>query len=146
MNHRPEPLNADIRRRMQKQARRDTNPELALRKELHSRGLRYRLDVAPIAGMRTRADIVFRPSRVAVFVDGCFWHRCPEHGTIPTNNREWWIAKLEKNVLRDRRIDAELRAEGWIPLRVWEHEDVREAADIVERTVRRNRSAEQWHD
>ena len=83
---------------MRANRRRDTGPELALRRELHRRGLRYRVDHAPIAGLRCRADIVFTRARVAVFVDGCFWHACPEHGNIPTANREWWQAKLELNV------------------------------------------------
>lgn len=85
--------------------------------------------------MRSRADIVFGRSKVAVFVDGCFWHRCPLHGTIPKNNRAWWIEKLDKNVARDERVDAELRAAGWLPVRIWEHEDPVTAAAQVEELV-----------
>lgn len=81
--------------------------------------------------MRSRADIVFPRERVAVFVDGCFWHRCPVHGTTPKNNREWWVAKLDGNVERDRRVDEELRRAGWRIVRVWEHEDVEASAAKV---------------
>ena len=84
---------------------------------------RFRVDRSPIPGMRTRADIVFGPANVAVFVDGCFWHSCPEHGTVPTNNRDWWITKLTANVERDRRVDQDLKNSGWLSIRVWEHED-----------------------
>lgn len=131
----PNPRDEHVRRRMERQGRRDTKPELALRRELHQRGLRYRIDVAAVAGMRNRADLVFGPSRVAVYVDGCFWHMCPEHFIPPRNNAEWWRAKLEANVERDRRTDKLLRDAGWLPIRVWEHADVVEAADWVEQHV-----------
>lgn len=122
---------------MQRQARRDTNAELALRRELWRRGLRYRVDVAPIRGLRRRADVVFSRSMVAVYVDGCYWHSCPVHATVPKANREWWMAKLEANVVRDRDTDRQLRDAGWEVIRVWEHEDVTVAADRVEGIVRR---------
>lgn len=121
---------------MRSQARRDTKPELALRRELWRRGLRYRVDRPPIPGMRRRADLVFTRQRVAVFVDGCFWHRCPEHSTIPKANRAWWTEKLDRNVARDRDTDRRLRDTGWVVVRVWEHEPTAEAADRVERAVR----------
>lgn len=122
---------------MERQAQRDTKPELALRRELWRRGLRYRVDRPPIKGMRRRADIVFGPAKVAVFVDGCFWHSCPEHATIPKNNREWWIEKLEANVRRDRDTRRELEEAGWLVVRVWEHEDATTAAQRIEFEVRR---------
>lgn len=122
----------EVRRRMQRQARRDTTPELALRRALWGRGLRYRVDVSPVAGLRRRADIVFSRARVAVFVDGCFWHSCPDHGSVPRANRGWWIAKLEANVRRDRDTDALLQSSGWTVIRVWEHEEQMHAADHVE--------------
>ncbi len=122
---------------MERQAQRDTKPELALRRELWRRGLRYRVDRPPIKGMRRRADIVFGPSRVAVFVDGCFWHSCPEHATIPKNNREWWVHKLEANVRRDRDTDRELEEASWLVVRVWEHEHAATAAQRIEFEVRR---------
>jgi DNA mismatch endonuclease (patch repair protein) len=109
--------------------RRSTGPELALRRELHRRGLRYRVDLAGLPG---RPDIVFTRARLAVFVDGCFWHRCPEHGTLPRNNAAWWLAKLERNVARDRAKDEALRGLGWTVLHVWEHESPGVAADRIE--------------
>lgn len=111
--------------------RRDTAAEVALRRELHRRGRRYFVDRAPLGGRR-RADIVFPRARVAVFVDGCFWHSCPLHGTAPKNNAEWWRDKLAKNVERDRDTDASLASAGWIAVRVWEHEAVIDAADRIE--------------
>jgi DNA mismatch endonuclease (patch repair protein) len=115
--------------------RRDTGPELALRRELHRRGLRFRVDHAPSEGPRCRIDIAFTRARVAVFVDGCFWHRCPEHGNLPVANHEWWEAKLNGNVDRDRRNDQALESAGWEVIRVWEHEAVMDAADRVTRRV-----------
>jgi DNA mismatch endonuclease (patch repair protein) len=126
---------------MERQGRRDTKPELALRRELWRRGLRYRVDVPPIRGLRRRADLVFTRSKVAVYVDGCFWHTCPTHATLPKANREWWIAKLAKNVERDRDTDARLVDKGWAVVRVWEHEPVKDAADRVEAIVRGHRAA-----
>ncbi|MBH0779054.1 very short patch repair endonuclease [Nocardia bovistercoris] len=118
--------------RMSRQRRSGTKPELALRRELHRRGLRYFVDRAPLAGQRRRADVVFPRLRVAVYVDGCFWHRCPEHATDPKNNGEWWARKLAGNVTRDRATDAQLDAAGWRVLRIWEHEDPVAAADRVQ--------------
>ena len=76
-------------------------------------------------------DFVFQKLKVAVFVDGCFWHCCPDHGTVPRNNRDWWLAKLDRNVARDRAKDAALAGLGWSVLHVWEHESARGAADRV---------------
>lgn len=121
---------------MEHQARRDTKPELALRRELWSRGLRYRVDVSPIKGVRRRADLVFTRAQVAVFVDGCFWHSCPTHATAPKANAKWWKEKLAANVERDRDTDARLDAAGWTVIRIWEHEGILEAADRVEALVR----------
>lgn len=124
-------------RRMARQRTRDTNPEVALRRILHSRGLRYRLD-RPLPGLpRRRADITFTRQRVAVFVDGCFWHACPEHGTWPKRNDEWWATKIRRNIERDRETDAHLRTYGWTVIRIWEHEAADEAADRVEEVIRR---------
>lgn len=122
---------------MQRQTRRDTKPELALRRELWRRGLRYRIDIAPVSGLRRRADMVFRRARVAVYVDGCYWHSCPDHATVPKANREWWVAKLEANVTRDRDTDDRLQSTGWEVVRIWEHESISDAADRVEAVVRR---------
>jgi DNA mismatch endonuclease (patch repair protein) len=124
---------------MSKLGRRDTLPELALRSELHRRGLRFRVDRAPVPGLRSRADIVFGPAHVAVYVDGCFWHSCPEHGTRPKANAEWWEQKLNRNQERDAETDRTLRENGWAVVRIWEHEDPIEAADRVEAAVKSRR-------
>jgi len=118
--------------RMSRQRRTGTAPETALRRELHRRGRRYFVDRAPLPGLRRRADLVFPRHRVAVYVDGCFWHCCPEHATYPRNNAQWWAEKLAGNVARDRDTDARLGAAGWTVVRVWEHEDAAEAADRVQ--------------
>lgn len=125
----PTPLDAATSARLKRQARASTKPELALRRELHRRGLRYRVNHPELPG---RPDIALTRAKVAVFVDGCFWHRCPEHGTTPRNNRDWWLAKLDRNVTRDRAKDTALAEMGWIVVHVWEHETVAEAAERVE--------------
>lgn len=127
---------------MQDQRARDTTPELALRRQLHAAGLRYRVDRAPLPGLRRRADIVFGPSRLAVFVDGCFWHGCPQHGVKPRTNEGWWRAKLERNKARDTDTDARLEAAGWRVLRIWEHEDPVMAAQRVRALVRQPHRAD----
>lgn len=116
---------------MRATARRDTLPERRLRTVLHRRGLRYFVDRPPLAGMRRRADVVFPRARVAVFVDGCFWHGCPTHGTQPRANAEWWRDKLEGNKRRDRDTDRRLLEAGWRVVRVWEHEPPEQAAKRV---------------
>lgn len=131
----PRPKDEATRDRLRSQRRRDTAPEMAVRRELHRRGLRYRVDRKPLMSMRSRADIVFGPTRVAVFVDGCFWHGCPAHASLPKNNRVWWQTKLERNVERDRRVDGELAEAGWAVIRAWEHDDPVEVADEIERIV-----------
>lgn len=136
---RPEPSSDHVRRRFENQRRVDTKPEMQLRRELHRRGLRYRVDRAVLDDRRRRADIVFPGPRVAVFVDGCFWHLCPEHGNVPKANRDWWRAKLEGNVERDRDTDRQLREAGWRVIRIWEHEvraNLVAAADRVDCEVR----------
>jgi DNA mismatch endonuclease (patch repair protein) len=125
----PPPLDATTSARFQRMPRDSTKPELALRRELHRRGLRFRVNDARLPG---RPDLAFSRARVAVFVDGCFWHRCPEHGTLPRNNRDWWLAKLDRNVARDRCKDVALGALGWTVLHVWEHEPAAAAADRIE--------------
>jgi len=119
---------------MKLQRQRDTAPELALRSLLHRRGLRFRVDY-PLPGSRRRADIVFRRARLVVFVDGCFWHSCPEHGTWPKQNADWWRQKIETNQRRDRDTDQRLAATGWMVVRVWEHEDPLRAAERIIDTV-----------
>jgi DNA mismatch endonuclease, patch repair protein len=120
---------------MSRQSRRDTQPELLLRRELHRRGLRFRVSRRPLAGLRSEADIVFGPARVVVYVDGCFWHSCPQHATLPAANADWWKTKLDRNRARDRATDAALLDAGWAVVRVWEHEHPAAAADRVEAVV-----------
>jgi DNA mismatch endonuclease (patch repair protein) len=120
---------------MQVTPRRDTPCEVALRSAVHSLGLRYRVDW-PLPGTRRRADLAFVRVRVAVMVDGCFWHGCPVHATQPKANATWWRAKLAGNVARDRDTDARLRRAGWLVLRFWEHQDMAVAARRVDRSVR----------
>lgn len=111
--------------------RRDTKPEVALRRELFAAGLRYRV-ACPVPGQRRRTiDIAFTRARVAVFVDGCFWHGCPEHGTRPKSNIEWWTRKIAANQARDRDTDRVLREIGWTSLRFWEHVSAQTAAMTV---------------
>ena len=125
-----------VRRRMRNVRRRDTPAELALRKELHALGLRYRVDARPLKDVARRADVVFRRSRVAVFVDGCFWHSCPVHGRIPKTNSEWWAAKLEVTRRRDEDTVVHLQRAGWMVVRMWEHDDPRPVAKRIFRLVR----------
>src|SRR5262249_50711210 len=108
---------------MQGNRSRDTQPEVLLRSALHRRGLRFRKNVRVVPSLQCRVDIAFKAARVAVFVDGCFWHRCPEHGVEPSSNTGYWTEKLTRNVARDSRNDAELASAGWQVIRVWEHED-----------------------
>jgi DNA mismatch endonuclease (patch repair protein) len=115
---------------------RDNSQELALRSLLHRMGLRFRTHEVVIRGLRRAPDIIFVRARIAVFVDGCFWHCCPKHGTWPKANRKWWQTKLALNVTRDRDTDARLRSVGWTSIRIWEHEDARRAAAKIANLVR----------
>ena len=102
-----------------------TGPELALRRSLHRRGLRFRKDVrVATAAHSVRVDVAFPALRLAIFVDGCFWHSCPEHASVPKANADYWIPKLAENVARDRRNDLDLSEAGWTVVRLWEHESV----------------------
>jgi len=123
-----------IRERMVNTKRRDTKPERELRSALHAMGLRFFVD-RPIAGTRRRIDVVFPTERIAVYIDGCFWHCCPEHGTIPKQNRQWWIDKLAANRARDKATDSALRTAGLTVMRFWEHEDPVAAAQNVHSVV-----------
>ena len=114
---------------------RDTGPELALRRALHARGLRYRVDHPLPFDRRRRADVLFTRAKVAVFVDGCFWHGCPEHGTTPRTNARFWSDKIGRNRARDADTTARLEAAGWVVLRFWEHDDPDRAAADVARAV-----------
>ena len=107
---------------MQANGRRDTSPELAVRRQLHAAGQRYFVDRKALPDLRWKADLVFPGKRVAVFIDGCYWHGCPKHFKLPSVNREYWAPKIERNRERDRRFDQALLDADWQVVRAWEHE------------------------
>lgn len=117
--------------------RADSGPERRLRSELHHRGLRFRKHLAVLPGVRCRPDVVFITARLVVFVDGCFWHSCPQHATVPKANRQWWTVKLAATAQRDRRNDRDLALAGWEVLRLWEHEDASAMAEQVQAALDR---------
>lgn len=129
----PQASSEHVRQFMSKQRTENTTPEVQLRKCLHALGVRFRLHRRSLPGT---PDIVLPRLKLAIFVDGCFWHGCPEHGNLPKSNREWWRKKLRANAERDRKVESQLRDAGWEPLRVWEHEDPVEVAESI---------AERWH-
>ena len=124
------------RKAMQANRSRDTSPELLVRSAVHARGLRYRVAVRPVRGVRRSADLVFTRVRVAVFLDGCFWHGCPEHYRVPATNPDYWGPKIAANAARDVETDQLLAAEGWTVLRFWEHAVAVEVATQIEDVVR----------
>lgn len=134
----PQPLDETTSRRLRRQSRRDTAPEMAVRKHLWAMGYKFRLHV-PITSTRRTIDIAFRRFKVAVFVDGCFWHGCSKHMTKPKNNSQWWLDKLEANRHRDFDTNRRLRKQGWVVIRIWEHEDPRIAARRVQRAIEKRR-------
>jgi len=128
--------NSAVRNVMRANRRRDTKPEVALRSALHRRGLRFRNDAPVATGHgKVRVDVALAQHRLAIFVDGCFWHCCPEHGTEPRSNTEYWRPKMERNLQRDAATDALLQGAGWQVVRVWEHEDPEEAADLIDQLI-----------
>lgn len=126
-----------VARTMRGNRRRDTRPELEIRRRLHALGYRYRVDFAAGANKRRRADIVFTRKRLAVFIDGCFWHSCPEHSRPPATHADYWQPKLRRNAERDRETTAMLQAEGWTVLRIWEHTDAADAVAQIRSTLTR---------
>ncbi|WP_202909946.1 very short patch repair endonuclease [Mycobacteroides abscessus] len=112
-----------VSRRMSNTRGRDTGPEREVRARLHARGFRYRVNVRPVRELRRTADIVFRPTKVAVMIDGCFWHGCPEHYRPATIRSDFWQAKVRENTSRDSQTNLLLAEHGWLVLRYWEHED-----------------------
>ncbi|MGW4777231.1 very short patch repair endonuclease [Streptomyces filamentosus] len=110
---------------------RDTKPELRLRSSLHREGLRFRVNARPVATLRRTADVLFSKNKVAVFVDGCYWHGCPTHRSIPSTNRNFWVSKIEGNKSRDRETEGLLVENGWFVVRVWEHTPVDDAVALV---------------
>ena len=135
----PSPSSESVSRRMRNTPRRDTPAELRVRTLLQASRLPFEVDRSIAGVTRARPDLVFSAERVAVFLDGCFWHSCPEHGTTPSANRRWWIDKLAANVERDRRHDQELGTAGWLVLRFWEHESPEFVAREIECRVRGRR-------
>jgi DNA mismatch endonuclease (patch repair protein) len=128
----PRPADASVTKRMRANRRRDTRAEVAVRSALHRAGLRFFVDrPVRLRDRVVRPDVVFPRVQVAVFVDGCYWHACPDHGTQPTRNADYWGPKLRRNVARDRAVDGELAKAGWLALRFWEHEQ----ADCVAQHV-----------
>lgn len=145
------PLSPAVSARMSRQVSKDTAAELAVRRLLHAAGLRYRVEF-PVPGMaRRRIDVAFTRAKVAVLIDGCFWHGCPEHATQPKSNAEWWRNKLDRNMARDRETTEHLTAAGWTVLRFWEHEApeqvaVRVAATVERRLAEGTKGREAWGD
>ncbi|MGW1540473.1 very short patch repair endonuclease [Streptomyces sp. NPDC002309] len=124
---------------MSKQASKNTGIELSVRRLLHAAGLRYRVEY-PVPGMpRRRIDVAFPRAKVAVLIDGCFWHGCPQHATQPKANADWWRQKLDRNMARDRETTEHLRAMGWTVLRFWEHVPTEEVAATVRAAVDREK-------
>jgi len=126
----------EVAMRMSRQRSKDTVVEIRLRQSLHSLGLRFRIHQRPLPDWRREADILFRPSKVVVMVDGCFWHGCPVHGTWPSSNADWWREKIEANRRRDQDTSRRLADAGWLVIRVWEHDEpdaaARQIAEVVE--------------
>lgn len=125
---RPPPSSEQVSQQMKRMPRKDSVPEIRLRRALHALGLRFRVNLKGLPGT---PDIVFTRAKIAVFVDGCFWHRCPDHGVLPKANRDWWREKLDRNVSRDRLKDEELSSLGWTVVHVWEHEEEAESAGRI---------------
>ncbi len=134
----PAPLNAGRSRNMRANRRANTKPEVLLRSALHRLGYRYRKDflLRLDGGVRVRPDIVFTARKVAIFVDGCFWHVCPEHGREPTTNEWYWAPKLRRNRERDRTVNAALHDAGWHVVRIWEHETLEDAVAAVTQAIK----------
>jgi DNA mismatch endonuclease (patch repair protein) len=120
---------------MQGNRGRDTKAEIAVRRLVHARGLRYRVSARPEADLRRTADLLFTCARVAVFIDGCYWHGCPEHFTVPATNQDYWRAKIGRNRERDSETTSRLREKGWLVLRFWEHEAPESVAERIVRAV-----------
>lgn len=129
------------RRNMQAIRSRDTTPERLVRRLVHAQGLRYRVSARPLSDLRRTADMVFRPARVAVFIDGCYWHGCPEHYVSPKTNPGYWSDKVARNMARDRDTNERLREAGWLVLRFWEHEPAEECSEAIRQAVVSRRAA-----
>ena len=132
----PQPSNVAVSRAMRSNTR-PTRPEVALRSALHRNGLRFRKSTRiRLDGRWTQPDVTFPRARVAVFLDGCFWHSCPTHGTMPHANSARWRHKFDRNVARDRDTDMQLVGLGWTVVRAWEHEELNVVVERVSHAVR----------
>ncbi|MBB6173356.1 DNA mismatch endonuclease (patch repair protein) [Nocardiopsis mwathae] len=131
-----------VRKSMRSNKGRDTKPELAVRRAVHARGLRYRVSARPLPDLRRTADLVFIRSKVAVFIDGCFWHGCPEHHTGSKTNAAFWADKVRRNRERDRETDTLLTKAGWTVIRSWEHEATEAVVERIIRVVKDRRAVE----
>ena len=120
-----------VRRSMRANKGRDTKPELRIRSAVHALGMRYHVNARPLPQLRRTADLLFTKARIAVFVDGCFWHGCPEHHSVSKTNADYWAEKVRTNRLRDAATDQALREAGWSVVRIWEHEPVESAANRI---------------
>lgn len=129
------------RKTMQGNRGRDTKAELAVRRLVHMVGLRYRVNARPEPDLRRTADLLFTRARVAVFIDGCYWHGCPQHFTMPATNRGYWSTKIDQNRARDQETTALLEARGWLVLRFWAHEDPTSVAERITQYVRDRHAA-----
>ncbi|MFJ8211922.1 very short patch repair endonuclease [Streptomyces sp. NPDC096033] len=127
------------RRNMQAIRSRDTKPEWIIRRLVHAQGLRYRVAARPLPRLRRTADLVFGPAKVAVFIDGCYWHGCPEHYVPPKTNQGYWSEKVARNIARDRDTDQQLEEAGWLVLRFWEHEGSEACAAAIAAAVQERR-------
>ena len=130
------------RRSMQGNRGRDTAPEMAVRRIVHARGLRYRVDVRPVAALNRRADLVFSRVKVAVFIDGCFWHGCRDHHTVAKTNAIYWAEKVANNRERDADTSERLRESGWLVLRFWEHQPANDIAEAIIIAVQERRTSD----
>ena len=130
----------DASQRMARVRQKGTRCEIELRKALHARGLRYRIQVPLLSKPRRVVDVVFPSARIAVFIDGCFWHGCPEHASWPKTNSNFWRSKIETNRARDTDTNQRLDSLGWKTIRVWEHEDPDEAAACIAELVKTRRN------
>jgi DNA mismatch endonuclease, patch repair protein len=137
MDARPPASSPSVSHRMSIHPRRDTGPEMAVRRLLHAVGLRYRVCLKVPGAPRRTIGIAFTRAKLAVFIDGCFWHGCPEHGEVPVANRRWWVDKIERNRARDAETTALLEAAGWTVLRFWEHVPAGEVIGLVRRVLAR---------
>lgn len=118
-----------VRRSMVGNRSRDTSPEMQVRRHLHRVGLRYRVHARPIKDWNRRADIVFPRAKIAVFINGCFWHGCPQHFVQPKTNSDYWLPKINRNIERDAETSLRLRSEGWLVIQMWEHQDLAKEAE-----------------